>query len=114
MQFLVAMILPFATCIGMTSITAYLWWPTLKSPWQFAVLALLVCLGMHRLLQVVAELVKKTTTFEGFIVARRDRPNFAQLAVETLTLEAAIVATLLVAIGVPVLVWLRNALPQAV
>ena len=113
MQFLAALVLPTVVCLLLTAVTAALWWKSMAAPWQYVALAALVCLGLHRVLQVTAELIKKTAFVGGYFVARRDKPDFAQLVEEAFTIEAILVSILLVAIAAPTLVWLKNARPHA-
>jgi len=113
MQFLAALVLPTVVCLLLTGITAALWWESIASPWQYVAFAALVCLGIHRVLQVTAELIKKTAVVGGYFMARRDKPDFAQLVEEAFTIEAILVSIVLIAIAIPTLVWLKNALLQA-
>ena len=113
MQLLVAITLPFLTAIILSAVCAALWWQSLQSPWQFLVLALLSLLGLHRVVQVAAESFKLLRTeLGGYFLEARKPPNLHELVLEQMTAEAFAIAGVVVIAGIPLLFWLRNALPK--
>jgi hypothetical protein len=114
MAFIASMLLPVAVCLLLAGITATLWWSSFSNPWLYLTLSVLTLLGLHRVLQFLAEVVKLFPGTGGyFLEARRDPVRFVELAQESLTIEAFIVSGLVVATGVPVLMALRTALVRA-
>lgn len=112
MSFLVALILPVIVCAVMAGTTSALWWRTLGNPAVFAIAAFLLSLGLHRVLQALAELVKLISA-GGYFLEVREKPDVVQLARESLNTETLVLCTLLVIIGVPLLFWLRSAMVKA-
>ena len=114
MAFIASMLLPVIVCVVLADITAALWWSSFSNPWLYLALSVLTLLGLHRVLQLLAEVVKLFPGTGGyFLEARRNPARFIELAQESLTLEAFIVSGLIVAAGVPVLMLLRAALIKA-
>ena len=111
MVFLAYLILPFLLCATMTGIAVLLWWKALSNPAAFAVAAFLSTLGLHRVLQIRAELVK---LFWGsyFLVARKSL-DIVQLAKESINTETVVLCLMLVAFGIPLLYWLRATMLKA-
>ena len=109
---LLALMLPFVLCVAMAGTTSLLWWRTLASPAIFGVAALLATLGLHRVLQAVSEFLKLFTG-GGYFVQARERPDVAQLAKESINTEIVVLCVLLVALGIPLLYWLRSAMVKA-
>jgi hypothetical protein len=68
-------------------------------------------LGLHRVIQTTSELLKLFRG-DGYFLEYRPPASTVQLALENLTFEAAIVSTLIVAGGLPMLYWLKKALPS--
>ncbi|NPC55695.1 hypothetical protein [Caenimonas soli] len=112
MQFLVAIALPFVACLMLVGVTSAMWWRTFQTPWQFAILGMLVLLGLHRLVQVVAEAIKLASPVQGYFLEARAKPNFLEIARENLNIEALLVTAVVVVAGIPLLLWLRSALPK--
>jgi len=112
MSFLLALVLPFVLCAVMSGTASLLWWRTLANPAAFGVVALLATLGLHSLLQAVAEFLKLFTG-GGYFLEARERPDVVQLAKEGLNTEVVVLCVLLVALGIPLLYWLRSAMVKA-
>ena len=113
MQFLVAITLPFLAALVLSIGCSILWWRSFQSPWQFFVLALLLLLGLHRIVQVAAELFKLLQSeFAGYFLEYQKPPNLRDVIFEQITVEALVVAGLVVVAGIPLLVWLRTAMPK--
>ena len=84
-----------------------MWWRALPSPWLFFVFALLVLLGLQRIISGAWSLAKLGFGSGGFYLQRQsDMPE------QTLLMESAAVAVLLVVLGVPVLMALKNGLAK--
>jgi hypothetical protein len=109
MSFLVFLVLPFLLCLGMATVTSLLWRLELQNPGLYAVAGFLATLGLHRLLQAGAELTKLFIP-GGYFLESRPKPDIVQLAKETLNTETVVLSVLLVAIGVPLLRWLKAAM----
>lgn len=111
MQFLLAIALPFLTSLVLAGVFSALWRQSLQSSWQFFVFALLLLLGLHRVVQVFAEIVKLVRTeLGGYFLESRKGADFYERVQEQLTVEAFVIAGAVVVIGIPLLFWLRNAL----
>jgi hypothetical protein len=110
MAFLISMSLPFVVCLALVAVTSAAWWRDLRHPWLFAVVGLLAVLGVHRVIQVGAE-VSKLFLGRGYFLEGRPTPSALQLAQEGLTVEAGAVSVLVAVFGFPVLLWLKRALP---
>ena len=89
------------------SISSIRWWRTVGSPWQFAILGLLACLVLHRVLKAVADLA-----LTGYMLVLGNQPGLDEHALEILTVEALVV-DLLAVLGILLLQWLRARLPKA-
>ena len=112
MSFFLALVLPFVLCAVMSGTASLLWWKTLANPATFGVLTLFATLGLHRVLQAVAEFVKLFTG-GGYFLEAREGPDVVQLAKESLNTEVVVLCVLLVTLGVPLLYWLRSAMVKA-
>jgi hypothetical protein len=113
MQFLIAIALPFLTSLVLAGVFSALWRQSLQSPWQFFVFALLLLLGLHRVVQVFAEVVKLVRTeLGGYFLEVRKGADFYKRVQEQLTVEAFVIAGVVVVVGIPLLFWLRSALPK--
>lgn len=113
MQFLIAITLPFLASLVLAGVCSAFWWKSFQSPWQFFVFALLVLLGLHRVVQVFAEAAKLLRTeFGGYFLEVRKGADFYERVQEQLTLEAFVIAGVVVVVGIPLLFWLRSALPR--
>ncbi len=83
------------------------WWRTLPSPWLFLVFALLVLLGLQRIISGAWSLAKLGLGSGGFYLQRQsDMPE------QALLLESGAVALMLVVLGVPLLMALKNGLAK--
>ena len=91
--------------------TAVLWRGVLPSVWSYVGLALLVVLGLHRVLQVGAEIVKLFRT-GGYFLEYQKPPNMVEMAERSFTLEAVVVSLLIAALSWPLLSWLRTLLTR--
>lgn len=86
---------------------AAVWWRTLPSPWLFLVFALLVLLGLQRIISGAWSLAKLGVGSGGFYLQRQsDVPE------QTLLMESVAVGVLLVVLGVPLLMALKNGLAK--
>jgi uncharacterized membrane protein YjgN (DUF898 family) len=112
MSFLVALVLPLFLCAVMAGVTSALWWRTLGNPVVFGIAAFLLTLGLHRVLQAIAEFVKFFSG-GGYFLEVREKPDVVQLAKESLNTETIALCLLLVVVGVPLLIWLRSAMVKA-
>lgn len=111
MQFLIAITLPFLASLILAGVFSLLWRHSFQSPWQFFVFALLLLLGLHRVVQVCAELVKLVRTeLGGYFLEARKGADFYERVQEQLTVEAFVIAAVVVVAGIPLLFWLRSAL----
>jgi len=114
MSFIASMLLPLVVCVGLAAVTAALWWASFHSPWGYFGLSILTLLGLHRVIQVLAEVVKLIPGTGGyFLEARRDPVRFVELVQEGITIEAFVVSGLVVAAGLPILFMLRSVLAKA-
>lgn len=111
MAFLFALILPFLTCVALVGTTALLWRAALPSVWSYVGLALLVVLGVHRVLQVAAEVIK-LFTHGGYFLGYQKQPNMVELAERSFTVEAVTISVLVAVISWPLLSWLRSLLAR--
>lgn len=113
MQFFVNLLLPFVVCVGLVVATAVVWWNRLQSPWTYLGLSILMLLGIHRVVQVGVAIVSPIIwSSDYFLEARKDPARFWELSAQSLTVEAIVVSTLMVAIGLPVLRSLRTLLAK--
>jgi hypothetical protein len=111
MIFLFSLLLPLLTCVLLSGATAILWRSVLPSAWSYLGLALLVLLGLHRILQVGAEIVKLFST-SGYFLEYQKKPNVVEMAERSFTLEAVVISLLIVLFSWPILSWLRNLLAR--
>jgi len=112
-SFIASMLLPFAVCVGLAVVTAVLWWSSFASPWAYLGLSHLTLLGLHRVIQLLAEVVKLFPGRSGYFLEARQNPvRFVELAQESLTIEAFVVSSLVVVAGIPMLLVLRAALAK--
>ena len=95
--------LPVVVAISCTAV----WWRTLPSPWLFLVLALLVLLGLQRVISGSWTLAKSGFGSGGFYLQRQ-----SEMPEQTLLMESAAVAVLLVVLGVPLLMAFKNGLAK--
>jgi len=109
MSFLVFLFLPFLLCLSMAAVTSLLWRQELQNPGLYALAGFLATLGLHRLLQAGAEIAKLFNP-DGYFLEARPRPDIVQLAKETLNTETIVLSVLVVAIGIPLLYWLKAAM----
>ena len=113
MPLLASMFLPFLACIGLAAVTAALWWRTLQSPWVYLVLSVLALLGLHRVIQAAAELVKLLGFGGGYFLEARQNPaKFVELAQEAINAEAIVVTLVVLAVGLPLVRMLWSLLPK--
>ncbi len=83
------------------------WWRNLPSPWLFLVFALLVLLGLQRIISGAWSLAKLGLGSGGFYLQRQsDMPE------QSLLMESGAVAVILVVLGVPLLMVLKNGLAK--
>ena len=88
MPFLATMVLPFAVCTGLAAVTAALWWASFQSPWSYFGLSVLTLLGLHRLIQILAEVVKLFPGTGGYFLEARQNPvRFVELSQKSLTMK---------------------------
>ena len=111
MAFLLSQLLPFLIAIILVGATAALWRGVLPSVWSYMGLALLIVLGVHRVVQVGAEIVKLFTS-GGYFLEYQKQPNMVEMAERSLTLETIVVSVLVVALSFPLLSWLRTLLAR--
>ena len=103
LHLLLSYVLPVLVAISCST----MWWRALPSPWLFFVFALLVLLGLQRIISGAWSLAKLGFGSGGFYLQRQsDMPE------QTLLMESAAVAVLLVVLGVPVLMALKNGLAK--
>ena len=113
MAFIASMLLPFAVCVGLAAITSALWWGSFQFPWTYFGLSVLTLLGVHRIIQVLAEIAKLLPSTSGYFLEARQNPlRFVEVAQASLTFEATVVSTLVVGAGLPVLFLLRAVLQK--
>ncbi|PZP33261.1 MAG: hypothetical protein DI603_07730 [Roseateles depolymerans] len=111
MSFLLSLVLPVFICLALSGTSAVFWAKVLPSSVVFAVIAFLSMLGLHRLIQAVAEF-GKLFFGGGYFLEARDKPSVAQLVSENLSTESVLVCAALVALGMPLLFVLRNAMAR--
>jgi len=111
MWFIVPLLVPLLLSATMTAIASIWWWRTLAMPWFFTFVALLAMLGLHRVLQFLAELFKVATA-GGYILEARPRPDPSQFLRESLSTELLVVCLLMLVVGTPLLFGLRAAMAK--
>ena len=109
MQFLISIALPVLVAAFTSVATALMWREALLSPVKFGLFAFLILLGLHQVIQALAE-VGKMLLPGGYFLEYQSRSTAAELIERQLTIEAIAVSVVLVAIGVPVLYALRRAM----
>lgn len=103
LHLLLSYVLPILVAISCAAV----WWRTLSSPWLFLIFALLVLLGLQRIISGAWSLAKLGFGSGGFYLQRQsDMPE------QTLLMESAAVGVLLVVLGVPLLMALKNGLAK--
>lgn len=107
MSFLVSLLLPFVVCLALVSITATSWWSKLSAPWAYVAFAFLGILGLHRCLQAISEFVKLFIS-GGYFLEYQKRPDFAELAARSFTVEALVISSVLAISGWFLLLWLKT------
>jgi hypothetical protein len=112
MTLILALVLPSVLSVIMSVTASLLWWKTFANPATFGVVAFLAMIGLHRALQAFSEFLKSFTS-GGYFLEFREKPDLIQLAKESLNLEALVTCVLLVALGIPLLYWLRSAMVKA-
>ena len=93
----------------MSVVSSAIWWRTLSSPYIYGGLSLLICLGLHRVLQSFAELIKMFGS-AGYFLVYKERAPATEEILKTLNTETFVLSVLLVALGTPLLFLLRNLL----
>jgi len=87
------------------------WWNSFQNPWAFLTVGFLGLLGLHRVIQVGSDFIKLSRG-GGYFLEHRKPVDMVQATLDSLTVEAAIVYVLIVAGGMPMLFWLKKALPS--
>ena len=82
-------------------------WSRLSAPWAYVAFAFLGVLGLHRCLQVTLELVKLFTE-RGYFLEYQKQPDFAEMALKSINVEALIISTVLAISGWLLLNWLKT------
>jgi hypothetical protein len=111
MQFLISIALPFLVAAITAAVSALIWRDVLPSPVKLGLLAFLVLLGLHRIVQALAEIGKMLLP-GGYFLEYQSKPTAVELIERQLTIEAIAISIVLIAIGIPVLYVLRKALSQ--
>ena len=107
MLFILYLLLSYVVPTLVAFSCAIVWWRTLPSSWLFFVFALLILLGLQRIISGAWSIAKMGFGSGGFYLQRQsDMPE------QTLLLESAAVAFLLVVLGVPILMVLKNGLAK--
>jgi len=113
--FFAYMFLPLTVSLGLATIASAVWWQRLESPWAYLGLSVLCMLGVHRAVQFVAEgakLVFFTQPSGFYIEGSADPVRMLDLAERSFTIEAIVVAAFVVCVGLPILMYLRDALSR--
>lgn len=107
MLFVFHLLLSYALPVTVAISCAAVWWRTFPSPWLFLVFALLALLGLQRIISGAWSLAKLGLGSGGFYLQRQsDMPE------QTLLMESAAVAVVLVVLSVPLLIALKNGLTK--
>lgn len=113
MAFFASMLLPLAVGVVLIVATGATWWGRLQSPWKYIGLSILVLLGVHRAIHFGVLIVSPLFwTSDYFVAATKDPARYWDLLDQSFTIEAVVVSTLIVAIGLPVLRFLRSLLTK--
>ena len=94
-----------ATALGI--LTSALWWRQLREPWLFLIAGTLVMLGLERLVTTLWAYGR--IAFGSGFLERRPPLTAEQIANPTLSIESIAVSAIVLAIGLPLLFWLRRA-----
>jgi hypothetical protein len=113
MQFLITITLPFMASLVLAAICSVFWWKSFQNPWQFFVFALLLLLGLHRVVQVFSEAAKLLRNeLGGYFLETRKGADFYGRIQEQLTVEVFVITGVVVIVGIPLLFSLRSALQR--
>ncbi len=112
MPLLLSMALPLLACLTLVGTTSVLWWDTLQRPWVFAIVGFLAMLGVHRIVQVMFEVLELLPVGRGYFVVVRNEPNLAQLARGSLNIKSMLVTALVIVVGFPLLAWVKGSLAR--
>jgi MFS superfamily sulfate permease-like transporter len=112
MAFLISMLLPFFAIGLLVTTTSVLWWSTFPRPWLFVVLGTLIGLGIHRISQVLIEIIKFLFqgSFGGYFLEYRKPPTTLELAQESMSRQAFIEVAFILFLGYFALTALRQAI----
>lgn len=111
MGLLASVFLPFLLAAVVAVAASVLWRDTLPRPFFFLVLSFVLVLGVHRLVQAVAEIGKAAWPGGGGFLLEHQAKSSAYEAVERqLTLEAFVIALVVTVLSYFLLVALRNSL----
>lgn len=111
MSFILSMVLPFFVCLVLITGSSFAWWNSFQNPWVFLAVGFLGLLGLHRVIQLGSEFLKLFRS-GGYFLEYRKPADLVQATLDSLTLESIIVCVLIVAGGMPMLYWLKKALPS--
>lgn len=88
-------------------VAAVLWWRQLANPWLFTCVAVLSMVGLQQALSAVWSVLRLGLRLGGFYVQAS-----TEASIRAMAFEAGGVAMLLLVLGWPLLVEVRNALPK--
>ena len=111
MIYLAQLFLPFAACLGLSALTAGLWWSSLHSPWTYGLLSFLILLGLDRVIKAFVEFLNLFGAGRSYFLIRAKEPaRFAQVLTDAMTIEALVITVIVLVAGYPILRALRSLL----
>jgi hypothetical protein len=112
MAFLISLTLPFLLCLVLAGVSSLMWRDMLTKPMAFGAIAFLATFGLHRLIQAATEVFGLFSN-RGYFLEARGRPDILKIAEGNMNTQTLVQCTLLVALGIPLLYWLRATMVKA-
>jgi hypothetical protein len=107
MHFVAYAVLSYVLPVVIGLVAAALWWRQLANPWLFGLVAVLTTVGLQQVLSAAWSALRLGLRSGGFYLEAN-----TEAAIQAMAFEAAGVAMLLLVLGWPLLLQVRNALPK--
>ena len=111
MQLLLFQTFSIAVALALGVFTSALWWSHLREPWLFLVVGTFAMLGLERL--VTATWTCGQLIFGGWFLEIQPPLTAEQISNSELRLSSFLISLVVLALGLPLLFWLRRATSRA-
>ncbi len=105
------MFLPFFVATLVVGTTAFLWRTSFTSLSTYVLFASLTVLGLHRVLQILSEVIKPFF-ISGYVLEKAKHQTFIEAAQQVITVEVIVISAVLAVTSWPLLSWLRALLSK--